>query len=536
MGTCQENGPLAEKNTLSRKSNCTGRKKERGEGKEIEDVPWDCGQGGDNRHLRPAFLLSRLLSGKRVELGWWEAKCHEEDQCQSSSTVGISDCSGWEILCHSFLTANQLLIVLGMEGWKWKWMVEAFNRGFLGIFRLLICEGVWWIYVIFMAGLGFLFCVWVWWVLFFVCLSLSRDHCPKLCFYFVGFICGSGLVGLVVVLLLCYWSFHVHVQNMHCLYINKIKKGTENLYMGVQTEQTCWSEQLWDLAKGGGIMVWLSDLVSLCGASPVIWLHTLWGASPVIWLHRSLGGANPMIWLHTLWGGRPYALTSQITVWGCVGPTLRSDFTDHCVGPTLRSDFTDHCVGPTLGSDFTDHCVGPTLWSDFTDHCVGPTLWSDFTYFTDHCVGPTLRSDFTDHCVGPTLGSDFTDHCVGPTLGSDFTDHCVGPTLGSDFTDHCVGPTLGSDFTYFTDHCVGPTLGSDFTDHCVGPTLWSDFTYFTDHCVGPTLWSDFTDHCVGPTLWSDFTDHCVGPTLGSDFTYFTDPIRVTGRLFVWQVK
>ena len=65
MGTCQENGPLAEKTTLSRKSNCTGRKKERGEEKEIEDVPWDCRQGGNNRHLQPAFLLSRLLSGKK---------------------------------------------------------------------------------------------------------------------------------------------------------------------------------------------------------------------------------------------------------------------------------------------------------------------------------------------------------------------------------------------------------------------------------------------------------------------------------------
>ena len=43
---------------------------------------------------------------------------------------------------------------------------------------------------------------------FFVCVflfaSLSHDHCPKLCFYFVRFICGSGLVGLVLVLLLCY--------------------------------------------------------------------------------------------------------------------------------------------------------------------------------------------------------------------------------------------------------------------------------------------------------------------------------------------
>lgn len=72
MGTCQENGPLAEKTPLSRKSNSTGRKKERGEGKEIEDVPWDCRQGGDNRHLRPAFLLSRLLSGKkgRARMMW----------------------------------------------------------------------------------------------------------------------------------------------------------------------------------------------------------------------------------------------------------------------------------------------------------------------------------------------------------------------------------------------------------------------------------------------------------------------------------
>lgn len=177
MGTCQENGPLAEKTPLSRKSNSTGRKKERGEGKEIEDVPWDCRQGGDNRHLRPAFLLSRLLSGKRAERGWCEAKCHEKDQCESSSTVDISDCSGWEILCHSFLTANQLLIVLGveMDGWSLQqripWHFQTIDLRESG---MNLCHFHGWI------GISVL-CLGL--VRFFGFLSLFHDHCPKLCFY-----------------------------------------------------------------------------------------------------------------------------------------------------------------------------------------------------------------------------------------------------------------------------------------------------------------------------------------------------------------